>query len=64
MSERVELDHDAFLLCEHRYEPADCPVCDRVSADADEPIQRLRNYLAGHPELDDAAGPLQGLPLT
>jgi hypothetical protein len=51
----MQLDLDAFILCEHRYEPGDCPVCDRVAADADEPIQRLRAYLAAHPDLIEAS---------
>jgi hypothetical protein len=60
----VELDLDAFILCEHRYEPGDCPVCDRDQADADEPIQRLRDYLAAYPEPDDSDERLQGVRLT
>jgi putative ribosome biogenesis GTPase RsgA len=60
----MELDFDAFVLCEHSHEPGDCPVCDAVSADTDEPIRRVRDYLAAHPELDETAGLLQGVPLS
>jgi hypothetical protein len=60
----VELDLDLFVLCEHSYEPGECPVCDRESADADEPMQRLRDYLAAHQDLDEAADLLPGVPLN
>jgi hypothetical protein len=62
--ETMEIDRNAGDVCEHGYERGACSTCDDASAEVYEPVQRLRDYLAAHPELDDDAGLLQGVPLS
>jgi hypothetical protein len=62
--ETMEFDADDFVLCEHGHDPGDCRHCDAIEADVFEPVERLRVYLAAHPELVDAPEPLQGVPLN
>jgi hypothetical protein len=45
-------------------QPGECGVGDDVPADADEPVERLREYLAAQSELVDAAELLRGVPLS
>jgi hypothetical protein len=61
---RMAIECDASALCEHGYEPGVCSLCDEATADLYEPVQRLRDYLAVHPELDAEPGLLQGVPLS
>jgi hypothetical protein len=49
----MELDIDAFVLCEHAHERGECELCDDVSAHLDRPIERLRESVAEHPEVDE-----------
>ena len=55
------LDRD---VCEHGYERGACGICDEETAEVYEPVQRLRDFLDAHPELDADAGLLQGVPLS
>ena len=60
----MEFDADDFVLCEHGHDPGDCRYCDAMDVDVFEPVERLRLYLAAHPELVDAPDRLQGVPLS
>jgi hypothetical protein len=45
-------------------QPGERGVSDDAAADADEPVERLREHLAARSELVDEAELLQGVPLS